>query len=1282
MRACCALALIAAATLFRLLFLGEVAYDARFQGEFAPWKAAGQGATALGPWHPNIAALRPDPEADPLDRYRAYWASLVHDDLVLSVWPEHVVAREQLRAGTLPLWNPNVLGGVPLFAAGMVSPASPLSWLAYLLPAMAGRSVLLWLHLALAGVLFYAFLIARGLRPAAAATGGVAYMLNPLFVQWLYYGSVVPVMALMPLGLLLVERLQRDDDAPPAQRPLRPIAALAALTALEVLSGNAQFALYAIAAQGLYACALAISTRRPGLVLLVAGATLLGLFAASIFLLPFVEATAGSGRPADKYAANNWLHPALLLCWLFPRLYGHPGHGDYVGGFLFFRPASTTFGVTLGAAALALALIGAVARRRKLLPAGIALLLAGLVALTFEPLRAFVHEHVPGFATLDVLRTLIFVYFALAWLAADGVDALLEDGASAARRAVFAAPALSLLAVLLLEALATRADRMGAHLAYLRAPLLLFAPRIALPCLLGAAIAALALLLRARRIAPRIAAVALPALVALELAVLAHPTLPSAPAERLLPPSPVTERLRSMPAPGRVLGLTEPESFPPYTGDNLPPNTAEALGLRDVRGYVPLPPARVLELHQAAAREPFPAAVHVRADTLALPLFDLLDARYVLSAQPLPAPRFVSRGDGLWENTAAVGRAFFTGCTQVIADPAARLAALTAPDFDPLAHAMLETAVPGAPSCARDPAASRLQVRDVSPREVRIELDAPRAGVVVLTDSWYPGWELEVDGASERVLRVDHALRGAVVSPGRHTLVFRYRPGSFADGAWLSLLAWLAIAALAFVPAAAQLRVPRLSDDWLLALVAGVMVFAFAWREPLPNDNDALYAGVMRSLREDGWRTWIMLRNGEVPFMDKPPLYFWAGAALTSLLGEGEFALRLLALVAGVAGVVLVARSARRLGASRAAAALGGLALLAAQNYFEYSRRVYMEVPVAVLGFWAFELGLRERWKRAGLVAGLAFMGKTIVGGLGLAALGLAELLRRRIPRGLIAAALVAVLVIVPWHVLAYLADPDVFLDFTYRLHVRDQIAHAQPWSSGGPFFYFGVLFGQDLVMGLLLLAGVGLGVRSWLRTRDFTRGALLIAIALQLALYSLSATKKPFYILTLYPFIALLATLELSPWLAARRRAHWLAGAVLALLFALFSAPLIAPDLAQQESTYLEPLARKVDALAARDAQLYTLDLYLASPQFYARREAIYAVPDDATYQLLARIPYLRYGKKVVVWSDDLLRRGGWLIAPAPQAEAIARRVPGSVVVARNEAAWLLHGPPAGAGP
>jgi len=70
--------------------------------------------------------------------------------------------------------------------------------------------------------------------------------------------------------------------------------------------------------------------------------------------------------------------------------------------------------------------------------------------------------------------------------------------------------------------------------------------------------------------------------------------------------------------------------------------------------------------------------------------------------------------------------------------------------------------------------------------EVVIEADAPRGGLLLLADTFYPGWEATVDGWPAPILRANVAHRAVALSPGAHRVAFVFRPRSMTRGLVLS----------------------------------------------------------------------------------------------------------------------------------------------------------------------------------------------------------------------------------------------------------------------------------------------------------------------------------------------------------------------------------------------------------------------------------------------------------------------------------------------------------------
>lgn len=91
--------------------------------------------------------------------------------------------------------------------------------------------------------------------------------------------------------------------------------------------------------------------------------------------------------------------------------------------------------------------------------------------------------------------------------------------------------------------------------------------------------------------------------------------------------------------------------------------------------------------------------------------------------------------------------------------------------------------------------------------ELRLQVRARCRGLLVVSETYYPGWKAYVDGKPVQVLEAFGAFRSAVVPAGEHQVVFIYRPLTVLWGAVLSALGVLLVIACAFFHQAATASV-------------------------------------------------------------------------------------------------------------------------------------------------------------------------------------------------------------------------------------------------------------------------------------------------------------------------------------------------------------------------------------------------------------------------------------------------------------------------------------------
>jgi hypothetical protein len=94
------------------------------------------------------------------------------------------------------------------------------------------------------------------------------------------------------------------------------------------------------------------------------------------------------------------------------------------------------------------------------------------------------------------------------------------------------------------------------------------------------------------------------------------------------------------------------------------------------------------------------------------------------------------------------------------------------------------------------------------PDEIVVDVDAPRAGLVVLNEIMFPGWQVTVDGKEATALRANYLLRAVHVNVGRHRIVWRFEPRAWRVlvGGYVLALAIIVAAAMAPVVAAGRRR--------------------------------------------------------------------------------------------------------------------------------------------------------------------------------------------------------------------------------------------------------------------------------------------------------------------------------------------------------------------------------------------------------------------------------------------------------------------------------------------
>ena len=680
-----------------------------------------------------------------------------------------------LRAGHLPGWQRGFFLGYPLLGDPQAAAFDPATWLT--LPWDAPRALTLGvlLHLCIAGWGMLAWLRQRELSPAAALLGAVLFTLGAKQTVHIQHWNFAASCAWWPWMLCGLEGFARRGQG-------RFLVLTAAAAALSWVGGAAQMAYFGTLVTGAYALRLAPSLwrRRPADALLALAAAPLGLLLAGPAVLPVMElARLGPRGAGVGYRfATSWKWPDRhgLSLFLMPRAFGGRWYIDQMN----LWEATGYLGI------LPLGLAAAAPLRRRGLWLFLALGILGVWLCFGEDAWLGLHHafyrFLPGYGTFrNPTRSLMVTSLASALLAAEGLDALRREEGRGSRvlRATLVLLAAAAIAPVLPHLRGFSLDlgraREGAwmsvvlvavSLAWLSAGWWLGPSRWRGAWALGAvAVCGADLYLAFGDM---------------------NPVAPSAGERPVL--ADLAAHVPTAPAPRRVAVIA---------GWGRTANAPLRNGWEGTTGYGPSVIDRVRLLLEATGQDRLPPLAPVVADTNfprprpASRLWPLLDSPLVVADHPLQLPR-VAKVVPEWNletwayAAPALPRVFWAGAWSSASDGELRhgdalLAAARGDRAVIAAETPLPLASPGAsPGAAEGPVAAR-EVR-VEGGLVRAELTAPRAGVAVILEPWFPGWTATVDGVPAPVARADYAFMAMAVPAGEHALRLEYHPTQLGRG--------------------------------------------------------------------------------------------------------------------------------------------------------------------------------------------------------------------------------------------------------------------------------------------------------------------------------------------------------------------------------------------------------------------------------------------------------------------------------------------------------------------
>jgi hypothetical protein len=742
--------------------------------------------------------------------------ALISDTVYQHTAWRRLVLRE-IHAGRMPFWNPYAFCGSPLLGNSQSAVFDILNF-PYLLigDPLSGTVWVVLLRLWIAGLGTYFFSRRIGVSRAGATLAGIAYQCGGFMIIWLMAPHVSSA-AWFPWAMLGAEILGTHGG-------VRPAAGLGLALAASAFGGHAEVAFFGAMAASVYAVVRRGQTRAwrmRELLGAAGGIALAGLLAAAIAavqILPLLETLAGGTSPEARAQLARqpvvlwpWQFPTSRLVLLFfPYLYGRP-----VGGEPSFAPAWTNFCEYSGpyvssfGALLALLAIATAARRSVGRPLALLWCTAWLYSVYCPPLLAAARR-LPAFDVAVPQRCVFAALFSAAVLAGLGLDRLgafsgrkrrLVDigaattigataiaGLTAGCWLLSGAPGFRTVVRVLLSApfrsvfigIEQKLQMQTFELASVFASLYVRPWAI---LLLGAAV-----WFFFEKRAGRARGATAVALVALDLLWFAHSFNPAIPRAYAFPRAPAMETLAGVANGGRVLVLDH----------GLPPNSATFYGIADILGYDAIGRKRLERLLRLAG--PFPAgpleAPLVHFDRYESWVLDVLGVRVVASPRALPVT-YLKTGPTqgtvyYYQNPRAFPYVWCPSHVVTVSDSNAAERSLRDPAFEPKVTAIVEAGATLHPKGAR----GNLRWARPAPARIEIEANLAEGGLVVVSESYDPGWQAVLDGSRVPTYPCDLALLGVQLPAGAHRITFVFAPRTWPLAVALSSLGLAGILAI------------------------------------------------------------------------------------------------------------------------------------------------------------------------------------------------------------------------------------------------------------------------------------------------------------------------------------------------------------------------------------------------------------------------------------------------------------------------------------------------------
>lgn len=713
----------------------------------------------------------------------------VLSDVFGQYYPWQELVHSLLRKGIIPLWNPYSFAGTPLIANWQSAAFYPLNLFFLLVDHSTRWTMTIMLQPLLSLLFMYLFLRRIHLSTLSSIFGSITFSFSGFMMIFLEYNSFAQTAIWLPLILYLVESYIITKKV--RYLIFIPFSIYNLLTA-----GNFQVSLYSLSITCLYILLRILSLKlsktptsyKPLILLMIFMA--LGIGLSGIQLLPTLELFQNSIRTTDQNILeyNFGLLPLKnLITFIAPDFFGNPVTGNFWGKL--YHEQSGYFSII----ALPL-IIAALVKKRDFITIFFGFIFIFSLILVFDSIiaRTIYLLKVPLISTSYASRMLFVIDFSAAVLAAKGFDLIKTNPK------IIQTIAIYVLAGIMGIVGGIIASLMMSESEILKSTYQVSIKNLILPTALLIFLLSLIWTKKLKIIYPLIFALLIFDLFRFGLKYNSFTSK-----DFIYPTTPIISFLQQNVGFNRI--DKEHDAI-------LPSNTWIMYRLMSPSGYDPLYSKQYGKFYNVYTKRDNLEVIsrYANLDKYDNEFLDLLGVKYLLAAKRNKDSSITPDGDRFYNISDPKLKPVFEDKSMVVlenTDVMPRVSLFDQFDIEsnysntfkrlqagyPFKEKVILDQQPQYLNLKKSPN-DKAEIVTYSPNEVEIKTNTKQNTILVLTDSYYPGWKAEVNKKPVHMYTADGIFRAIELTKGENQVRFYYQPESFKKGVIISLLSLIGIA--------------------------------------------------------------------------------------------------------------------------------------------------------------------------------------------------------------------------------------------------------------------------------------------------------------------------------------------------------------------------------------------------------------------------------------------------------------------------------------------------------